>query len=104
MEESTIIAEALELEAAREDAALRATRVLPGELENEIQRLREELAERWPALEPLLGRIDDGDRLRGSDWEETGLGRDAFEEVLWYEALAHQLANPELPSMDEVAL
>lgn len=99
MDETTIIAEALELQAIHRDAEEQIQRLMPLELQEEAQRLRAELPAKWPALEPVLARVDDEDRVRGQDWMETGLGRDAYEAFVRYQAVMRQLrivAEPEI--------
>jgi len=101
MEETTVIAEALELETDRNHIRAQINRMLPGELVQCAEELRDELAARWPALHPLLVQIDGGERIRGGDWQETGLGRDAFLELLRYEAMLQHTADRDPTSVTE---
>jgi len=101
MEETAVIAEALELETDRDHIRAEIDRMLPGELVQCAEELRQELSTRWPALQPLLTQVDGGERIRGGDWQETGLGRDAFLELLRYESMLQHTADRDSTSVTE---
>jgi hypothetical protein len=101
MDEATVIAEALELETDREQIRADVDRMLPGELVQCAEQLRSEISARWPQLEPLLVQVDAGERIRGSDWQETQLGREAFLELLRYESVLQHTADRDSTSVTE---
>lgn len=101
MDEATVIAEALELETDREQIRADVDRMLPGELVQCAEQLRSEISTRWPQLEPLLVQVDAGERIRGGDWQETQLGREAFLELLRYESILQHTADRDSSSVTE---
>lgn len=101
MDDAAVIAEALELETDREQIRAEVDRMLPGELVQVAEQLRSELASRWPGITPLLVQVDAGERIRGGDWQETGLGRDAFLELLRYESILQHTADRDSTSVTE---